>query len=271
MIKYVVIPLIALGLLSCNKSKHTPPVIENNSELTTPPEQITIERSGLETKIQKSRSEVMRIETISKLTQLIKDLKIDPSELLVSFDMDLTIKGPQVVTEGRPSFGFRESQTTLDALTDLSTQGINFIINSAAGAHSTASIWNAALHLGVPRNSRFDTNCTYTNPDTNRIDTRNATLSHYNDFIVGQCDQVVSAGYDKEVGIEYFIETYQLAPSWIIHIDDGAINILNLYEHFKGNSKYKFLGLYYPHALSSGEPFQEESEDALNPLFYSVE
>ena len=78
------------------------------------------------------------------------------------------------------------------------------------------------------------------------------TILEYNNIISAVLPNSRDS-YDKHASLEYAIMTYFIEyPKLVIFVDDNALNIVTLYEHFK-NRDCQFIGiLYTPHKIESG-------------------
>jgi hypothetical protein len=172
----------------------------------------------------------------------------DPLSILVSFDFDGTLGARR----SKVSIGytkddclsrqdtFNQEMYSVDILKVLNDKGVPFFVNTAAANPRRA-------HEAMAENNHYERSrpempmssvlhelglCTQTEEK----------IVHYGADIL-RCGHALSAGYDKNIPIDYVMCTCNLKPQVIIHVDDGIINLQTV---LSAGFPQRVIGMYFP-------------------------
>ena len=187
------------------------------------------------------------------------------ADILVSFDWDGTLNGGRVV-EGKRVLGVRDGEQTFELINYLNSNGIPYFINTAAGPTRVAVVRTAMLVAGMQERSggpfvKRELKCSTELSQGCNGDLGKAVTHRVGTSVIGQCDCVFSAEYEKTKVIEFVIEKFHPRPRVVIHVDDSALMVKEGFEVFS-SAPFEFQGVFYPPLGVSAhpEPGQEEAE-----------
>ena len=192
------------------------------------------------------------------------------------FDFDQTLTFVQSMKSA-----VRGGEKTMELLEYMNSQGISWYINTAAGAGAPSGIAVSTKQLRIPLSpAQIIPNqppCFRTFKTTsNFFDIKQS----FNGVDVGICDNIISAGYNKEYAVDFILQQPHIkVPTLFIFVDDNAANIRNVWRYFKTTRPdVHFVGVVYEPAvkpeadhlaeleqLSNDPGFQVMSDDAVVP------
>lgn len=223
---------------------------------------------------------------------MVEKLKADgkkPEEMFFSFDFDGVLGGRRTILKPKDQFErMRDVQAQEEKsaaiLTYLNKEKIPFIVNTAAsnpcrprdGQMKAIDLEKSnegdARYHGLRRS---EMPCSDAFKAARDASGGPASFSYpvkddRNHVMVKQCDCAFSAEYDKDIALLHALNVGKLKPKVVVHIDDGAINIVTMLENL--HSRFDIHGFYYPTVpgtTGGAEPMHHESLQILNEKYGS--
>lgn len=183
--------------------------------------------------------------SLSPIRTLIETSGFALNEIAVFFDFDQTLKQTNVTfltdKNGNPRISKQSGQplkeskaavrggdVTISFLNYLIDNGIKWYVNTARGPGSVSSVARTMELLHIPFSPIM------VRPGQGQCKNLGESVMH-NGVEVGVCNNIVSAGRQKDHSTDYVISQMPERPKLIIFVDDNAENILVVYRHIKNN------------------------------------
>jgi hypothetical protein len=214
--------------------------------------------------------------SLSPIRTLIETSGFALNEIAVFFDFDQTLKQTNVTfltdKNGNPRISKQSGQplkeskaavrggdVTISFLNYLIDNGVKWYVNTARGAGGVPAVAQSMVNFKIPFSPIM------IKPDQQQC--LSPTLGFmgesvkYKESEIGICNNVVSAGYDKDVSSEYVMSLLPVKPKLLIFVDDNATNILTLYNYIKyKNPELSYKGVIYEPFLSAEEDHETSME-----------
>ena len=215
--------------------------------------------------------------SLSPIRKLIENSGFSLDEIVVFFDFDQTLTqtdripimnpdGTQMRTKAgvlatQSKGSIRGGDATRSFLKYLNDNGIKWYVNTARGAGAVPAVATSMVNFNIPFSPIM------IKPDQQQCLSSKPLLGFmgetvkYKESEIGICNNVVSAGYDKDVSSEYVMSLLPVKPKLLIFVDDNATNILTLYNYFKyKNPEINYKGVIYEPFLSAEEDHETSME-----------
>jgi hypothetical protein len=207
--------------------------------------------------------------SLNPIRKLIEDSGFSLDEIVVFFDFDQTLTQTERIpimnpdgTQMRTKAGVLATQSkgsirggdaTRSFLNYLNDNGIKWYVNTARGAGGVSAVAQSMVNFKIPFSPIM------IKPDQQQcLSPKLGFMGEsvkYKESEIGICNNVVSAGYDKDVSSDYVMSLLPVKPKLLIFVDDNATNILTLYNYIKyKNPELSYKGVIY-------EPFLSAEED----------
>jgi len=209
--------------------------------------------------------------SLSPVRTLIEQSGLNLNDVAVFFDYDQTLtqsekipvlnpNGTQRITSsGIPATqvkgSIRGGEKTRAFLNYLNDNHIKWYVNSARGPGGVSAVSTSMANFKIPFSpimiNKDQVQCLSPKVGLGFMGT---TFKDANGVDIGICNNVISAGYNKDIATDYVISQMDTSPKLVIFVDDNATNILNLYNYFLRKPEIKYIGIIY-------EPFLSAEED----------
>ena len=187
--------------------------------------------------------------SLSPIRTLIENSGFALNEIAVFFDFDQTLKGTNVTyftdKNGNPIISkltgqrLKESKAavrggdkTISFLNYLNDNGVKWYVNTARNSGAVAAVAETMNKFHIPFSNIM------VRPGQEKCRDLGERVKH-NDVEVGLCNNIVSAGHQKDIATDYVISQMPSVgfetPRLIIFVDDNAENILVVYRHIMKN------------------------------------
>ena len=206
--------------------------------------------------------------SLSPIRTLIETSRFALDEIVVFFDFDQTLTQTERVpilnsngtqkktTTGVPATqskgSIRGGDATRSFLNWLNDNRVKWYVNTARGAGGVSAVAQSMVNFKIPFSKIM------IKPDQQQCLSKLGFVGEtlkYKGSEIGVCNNVVSAGYDKDVSSEYVMSLLPVKPKLLIFVDDNSTNILTLYRYIKNkNPEINYKGVIY-------EPFLKAEED----------
>jgi hypothetical protein len=211
--------------------------------------------------------------SLSPIRSLIESSGFDLNDVAVFFDYDQTLTQSEIVpvlnpdgsrrltSSGLPATqtkgSIRGGETTRTFLNYLNDNHIKWYVNSARGPGGVGAVSQSMRNLKIPFSPIM------INKDQEECFSPKVGLGYMgkvfkdnNGVEIGICNNVISAGYNKDIATDYIISQMDTPPKLVIFVDDNATNILTLYNYFlkKTDIDILYKGVIY-------EPYIKAEED----------
>jgi len=191
--------------------------------------------------------------SLSPIRTLIETSGFALNEIAVFFDFDQTLKQTNTIfitdKNGNPTISKQSGQplkktqaavrggdATISFLNYLNENGVKWYVNTARGPGSVAAVAHTMTLLHIPFSPIMidpdGKQCLSPKPGVGFIGERGII---HNGVEIGVCNNIVSAGHQKDHSTDYVISKMPVKPNLIIFVDDNAENILVVYRHIKNN------------------------------------
>ena len=184
--------------------------------------------------------------SLSPIRTLIETSGFALDEIVVFFDFDQTLKQTNVTfltdKNGNPRISKQSGQplkeskaavrggdTTISFLNYLIDNKVKWYVNTARGPGSVASVSRTMEILHIPFSPIM------VKPGQGQCGVLGERDIMHNGVEMGVCNNIVSAGRQKDKSTDYVISQMPVTPNLIIFVDDNAENILNVYRYIKNN------------------------------------
>jgi len=201
--------------------------------------ELSLKGSGISSKIYFLSKDI----SLSPVTKLINESGYSTDDIIVMFDYDQTLTAKEGTGMTAP-ITIRGKEKTLAMINDLNSRNIKWYINTAAGSGSSALGSIAGQMQGrlkIPFSNFKEADC-YKAKIYSFIGTE---IKHTEGTTIGVCNNIISAGYNKEIATDYIISKLLSKPKLVIFVDDSASNIMNLYLYFKHRNDINYIGIIY--------------------------
>jgi len=179
--------------------------------------------------------------SLSPIRTLIENSGFALNEIAVFFDFDQTLKQTNVTyftdKNGNPIISkltgerLKESKAavrggdkTISFLNYLNDNGVKWYVNTARNSGAVSSVARTMELFHIPFSNIM------VRPGQEQCRDLGERVKH-NDVEVGLCNNIVSAGHQKDIATDYVISQMPETPRLIIFVDDNAENILGVYRH----------------------------------------
>jgi hypothetical protein len=209
--------------------------------------------------------------SLSPVRTLIEQSGLNLNDVAVFFDYDQTLTQSERVpvlnpngTQRLTSTGIQATQTkgsirggekTRTLLNYLNDNHIKWYVNSARGPGGVSAVSASMANFKIPFSpimiNKDQIQCFSTKAGLGFMGT---AFKDKDGVEIGICNNVISAGYNKDIATDYVISQMDSPPKLVIFVDDNATNILNLYNYFLRKPEIKYIGIIY-------EPFVSAEED----------
>jgi len=187
--------------------------------------------------------------SLSPIQKLIKDSKEDYDDIVVIFDYDQTLTQKDGVKGSA-----RGGEKSIRFLNWLNDNKIKWYVNTARGAGAVAAIATSMKNFKIPFSpiliDQTQRVCLSPKPGVGFI----GEQTKHDGVEIGMCNNIISAGYDKDISTDYILSKLKNKPKLLIFVDDNSTNILNLYRYFDNKPSIDFYGVIY-------EPYKDAEED----------
>jgi hypothetical protein len=184
--------------------------------------------------------------SLSPIRTLIETSGFALNEIAVFFDFDQTLKQTNVTfltdKNGNPRISKQSGQplkeskaavrggdVTISFLNYLIDNGVKWYVNTARGPGSVAAVAQTMRLL------RIHFSPIMVRPGQEQCGVLGERDLIHNGVEIGVCNNIVSAGRQKDHSTDYVISQMPERPKLIIFVDDNAENILVVYRHIKNN------------------------------------
>lgn len=172
-------------------------------------------------------------------------------DILVVFDYDQTL----TQKDGMKG-SIRGGEPTRNFLVFMNEHKIKWYINTARGPGSVGAVAQSCKNLGIPFSPisivKDQKQCFSEKPGLGYI---GYSVKDNEGVEIGLCNNIISAGYNKDIAIDFILKNLSSSPKLVIFVDDNAINVYNVYQYFRHiHPTMYFLGVVY-------EPYASEEED----------
>jgi hypothetical protein len=185
--------------------------------------------------------------SLSPITKLINESGFKSDDIVVMFDYDQTLTAKEGSGMAAPLV-VRGKDKTLKMIDDLNKQKIKWYINTAAGT-GTSALGSIAGQMKKLLKIPFSNFKIYPEqPDCYKEKSYSFFGTEIKDdkgTTIGVCNNIISAGYNKEIATDFILKNLPSKPKLVIFVDDSASNIMNLYIYFKKRNDINYIGIIY--------------------------